>query len=1277
MNKLILTVVAAAGLLPTFAKGILDVPVAAPSNRLYLADMPTRLWWNADWKKRAPLLVSNTARASVANAAIDVILDFGEKVDPKSVRVTTPWEVEVPCVAKEVRVESSSPRKDLIQLVFQTELRALENKPFFVYWDNPQAAEKTLLTPLLVEANEDEVRLANGAIDVVFDNRHRTEGLLKSIRIAGSPARNELLWRTTEFAWDGFSFGRGPWSAASVVFDTPLKKTVRFTAKDGMTVDFSLYADSSRIDWSYRGTNGGNFGTHVGVSWAPGGGCAWDDFYYMGSAGKVVTMRAALDHVTDCMRSPEYYGFPWISEGWYALSDRKTRDTVGVIFDRRAAQGFWYLGGGQHSGEMVSFNLQQIRRGAKKDAPPLGGSGAIYAKVGDWKDVKNEHDYLVSPPCVLLGETQAYAPIAAKIPRLDHDFCVNVNVGGWRASKPLPGDEWARNIMHHIRALGANCMLHGQLTDYGWLDLELTKDQYEEFAAFHRDYCEKRGRKATIPEWSPERFDGSRFRKMSGEAHRQGLAVMAWSGAIPGVDGYGNAWDDRTFDIAMKIQALFPKVGQDSVDDHLTGGEGQNLPRDLVKANGGSTAYWLWKNPRDWFDARKKMAEKMRKKYAYSKKIAPDKPVMNFTSDNGELEREMTLTYETGALDTMFNEFVAGMDYTKTKHTAKRLRAFFDNEPGRTIWAHYYFMDVFNYENRIAQTELPFICGINGFSQESITYENFGRDAFEISADFSRLAFHTLMGPKAAKMAPVKNLAVLRDMTCFEEDILKRRYSPRGWWQASQHDLRVNSFAEVYNLNYDVVLNPFFTEDSLKRYKVVYIPNDEVFSEDLAEELKDFVEEGGGAIVEGETAGSNDEMTELELKDGEVKALGKGKIVWTKEILTDKLLKRDPKAIARFYELMAAVGGENPFSVAGSKTLDGQLQSSSEGLFLGVFNRGNAADTGKVSLANQTLEQLKHSNTLFVLDVKSGVRQAYTGAFDIVVAPRQCGFYLIGDDAFTAIPKATEAAWAGPAARVDCPQGAAVLKPADPDFRPAVAVELAGSVITRSKERGIASVRFSYADEEKIPTGLKPFSDKAFSKAIKGAAYLHVAGEMKDSDAVFAAHAEELKDLLKRGGAILFDRQHEFGQNAAKFLKDIGVANPFVGSVYKRKDWDDRYEWNASMPTNHAFVTSVGKKPRHCTGGGGYIRGFANWDKEKQFAPYLSASAPDHAVVVIQDNVCGKGKVVFNSLSRTFNDWYENAAFGDAVLSWFIGLPVEEHLKKTQDFIGGPGEPVK
>lgn len=1248
------------------ARGILDVPVAEPTNRLYFADMPTRLWWNADWTRRAPILVSNVSRERVADAPIDIVVDLGEKVDPKEIRVVTPWETEVPSCAWA--------NGDKVEIVFLTELRELENKMFFVYWGNPKATAARPFSTLNIRSGDGETRLSNGAIDVVFDDQHQTEGLIKSIRVAGSPARNELLWRTTGYAWEGFSFkaggkDQGEWSKGEVVVDTPLRKTVRYTCAKA-EIDFTLYANATRLDWSYRLAKGVN-NASVGVSWAAGGGCTADDLYYTGTAGKVLTMRAALDCVTDCIPNPLYYGFPWISDGWYAIRDRKTHDTVGLVFDRAAVTSFGYLGAGQHTGENMSFGLQS-RVDAKKGETATG-AGALVARVGGWQDVRREHAFLKDRPRVFLGETQAYAPIAPKVPRLDRDFCINVNVGGWKSSTPLKGDDWAPNIMSHIREFGANVILHGQLTDYGWQDLKLTKEQYDEFAAYQREYCSKRRWNPPIPEWSPERFDGSRFRKMSDAAHRQGLAVMAWNGTVPGVSGYGDLFDEREFDIGMKVQALFPLIGQDSVFSGLTGGEGAPVPQELAKKN--KTYYWLWEDPREFFESRKQAAKLMKRVYDYSHKVAPDKPVMNFMSDNGELGREMCLTYQIGTLDTMLNEFVSHLDFTKTKHTAKRLRAFFDNEAGRTIWHHHYFMS-FDYDNRIGNAELPFICGINGVSQESMTYENFHRDAFDIMGDFNRLAFHTRMGPKAAKMAPVKNLAVLRDMRCFEEDILKRRYTNRGWWQASLYDLRVNSFAEALNYNYDIVLDPFCKRDSLARYKALYVPDDDVLSEELAKEILFYVEAGGGAVFEGAAGDGNKVMQGLALKDGEVKALGKGRVVWTKDVLTDRMIKGDAKAIARMKEIVASVGGVETHTVAGSKTLDSVLQASKEGMLLGVYNRGKAEDRGLVSVNSSTLQPRNASTSLYVLDVKKGVRFAYTNGFEIAVGPQQCGFYLIGDDAFTAIPKATEVAWAGPAAATFNPQGTPVKKADDPDFKPHRAVELVTASIRRSQENGILRTQFSFADEDKMPKGMKPYSAKAFAKALKDADYLHLQAPADEVDAVFADCADDLKAFLQRGGGILFDRYAAIGKSAAKFLADAGVDNPYVKAVRRKKEWDGGMAWNEALTTNHPFVVTMSENDRKVLmrGASGHDIAFGAWNREKQVPVFLVKRDRSFATVIIQDKVLGKGKVFFNTLDRSFNDWYEYTQYGNAVLSWLIGMPADVHRKKAEAYAGGPGE---
>lgn len=92
---------------------------------------------------------------------------------------------------------------------------------------------------------------------------------------------------------------------------------------------------------------------------------------------------------------------------------------------------------------------------------------------------------------------------------------------------------------------------------------------------------------------------------------------------------------------------------------------------------------------------------------------------------------------------------------------------------------------------------------------------------------------------------------------------------------------------------------------------------------------------------------------------------------------------------------------------------------------------------------------------------------------------------------------------------------------------------------------------------------------------------------------------------------------------------------------------------------------------------GGHDIAFTDWSKERQEPLYFVSRDRGFATALIQQNVLGKGKVVFNALSRSFNDWYENKIFGNAVLSWLIGMPTDEHRKKSEAYTGGPGEEVK
>ena len=1284
------------------AKSMIDIPVSTCANAAYLSSAEDCQWWNAAWKKRAAILVSNMAKVRTPKTTIDFVLDVGEAIDPASVRIVTPWGVEIPCVAER--------NSDALRILFQTDLREMENRPFFVYWDNPLANPAKVRNAFSLDVDENEVYVNNGAVEVVFDNRHRTSGLIRKLKVNGSPTPDSLLWRTTGYAWEGFFFetekqqkpttqdtskvssgneldaqihkpdSYDGWSKAVVTANNAFKKTITFTNVYA-AVDFTFYAGESRVDYAYRLAPNMKTAT-IGVSWACGGGIAHDDFYYPGLSGKVMTRRAALDWVTDCEPVPmECTRYPWFGEGWYAFCDRNTRDVVGMAFDMDSFTGPTYLAGATHCGEIARMRFQH--KPSKDEC--AAGSGALVASVGDYKVVKDAYAMLKDRPRVFVAKVQPYRDIPVKRRDLAHDFCVNYCDFGWKCGKPLPGDEWADNIMNHLRERGANTIC---LTGYSWTDLPISKELYDRICA----YSTKNRNNFKAPEFNAKNFSTAKLERVCDAAHAKGMAVCLWHGSIPGVFPYGDKFDPELQAISCELQPLYAECGADSVFNTLGGEEHVRLPKELQQRFGRD--FWKWDDTAPYFDSRRTVADYMRKFFDNARKTAPDARVMVFNSDNDELAREMLMAYYPGVMDTLFCEFVAGNDVVKIKHVAKRLRSYFDNEPGRTIHVHYYEMKL-DYAHRIYQNEVPFICGINGFSNETISYEHTEPENSQFQADFYRLAEYTRLGEKAAKMAPVKYLAVLRDTACLEADIAKHRTLLQGYgYISSCHDSRVKSFARIPSLSYDVVMTPYFKEDSLKRYKAVYLTDDEELPDGLVKEALAYVEQGGGLVLEGcaieKFRGLAVDKTK-EWKDGEVVEYGKGKMVWTKEVLTDRLLKTGAKASggASIAKLVASVAGDDPL-VIDNPSLDGILQSSSEGMFLGVYNHAKTSATGTVRLNPDTLAP-KNSKTFYVLDVRSGKRCAYTNGFEIAVGPEQCGFYLIGDEKFTAIPEAVEAAWCGAMTTATVPNGAKWKSAADASFVPRHCVEFVtpttrgGAKIERSEKAMLVRHRFcanedammekSKADDfdswmVKNAYGAKCYTPKACASALEKASYVHIQCDGADCDAMFADCKEELKALLKRGGGLLFMRT-EPGPNASKFLEEVGVFNPWPST---KDGLSEPAKWSPDVSTNHPLFAAKGtwfnskiRAPRK----------FAKWDKDKQYAPYVDELEPEYALMVIQEKVLGAGMVIFSHNRSCFTDWYENYEHGDGVLSLLLGMSVKEHALKVEAQNGGPGTVVE
>jgi len=1284
MNRLHAVLSLSAGFLlvvPSASAGSADWTLAAVSNTAYLASMPTRPWWDDAWSRRAPLLVSSTADAPMPNTLVDCVVDFGEAVNPEDVRVVTPWETSVDCVCEKVGDNSSSSRMDRrilsptptqnsnsIRLLFRTSLRPRENKPFLVYWgrekqkDNihcPPPPASSTFSLLRMRVTDDEVRLSNGLLDIVFDNLHRTPGLIRSIHVVGSTAPNELMERATGYAWNGFSLHVANgiplvWSKARVVSDNAFVKSVAFDSEFA-TMTFSLRAESRRLDYAYELKKGRN-AAHFGISWGCGGGAAYDDIVYRGISGKDLATRAALDHCTDCMKEPGYSFRPYLSEGWLAIRDRRARDVVGFVFDRASLWGFDYWGHAQAAGESCSPAF--CHRIVKDE--PTGGAGALVALMGTYEDVRDEYLRIKDAPAIFVGKTQARAVIPVKIPRLDRDYIADYNLGpgagaGWASGEPLAGAEWATNIIEHLRAYGANTVRIG---NPNWFQLPVTKELY--------DLAIKRlgKRPDWVPEWPLESPSAKMLVVETAAAHAKGMAANIWGGYIAGFPQLGkDRFNEEDVKLDIELQNRFPKVGVDCVYNGRAQGEGPVCP-DGVNRN----------DLKRFFEGQDRNTELVKRFCRESKKLNPDKPVVMWNSEGGDANRDMCLSDQAGFFDTCMVEIMPQIwDFGSCKYTAKRMRAFFDNEAGRTVHHHYFFFHP-DPKYRVSNLEMPYICGVNGFSHENLTYENFDRELSEIAADFHRFTEYTGLREKVAKMAPVSPLGVFRDHTLFRHDVLTGA-TGGAYGARTRSDWRLQRLSQVPNFAFDIVVNRYFTAKALAKYRVVYVPENEVFSDACAEELVAYVKAGGAALLDGEKMRMAPALKALNLQDGKVQDLGKGKIVWVKPVMPDANWNN-----GWFRNLVRSLGAEDPYTLE-SGALDSILQSSSEGFFLGVLNAGADRASGRVTIrglgqrSRSTKEENVHSptptlnsNSLFVLDVKNGIRVPYaTNGFEVVVGPQSCGFYLIGDEKFTALPEVRQGVWTGARAWASHPAGQKTIVNTATNFTKAVAIEIAKKdanghqLIRRSQDGRLERIRF----------GLDEYDPEVLKRALSRATYVHLRGDANAwdpgkpcFDAMFKDCADDLKALLKRGGGLLFDMTPP-GESARAFLKEIGVDDPYA-TVENAKE--DKGVWGKTVGKDHPLHDNLYQWRRFQM-----RRVFPKWSAE-QTAPIRAAYDDGKAVVVTQDKVLGAGKVVFSENMAAFTDWYENREYGDRVISWFIGMPVKEHADKVELQNGGPGE---
>lgn len=153
------------------------------------------------------------------------------------------------------------------------------------------------------------------------------------------------------------------------------------------------------------------------------------------------------------------------------------------------------------------------------------------------------------------------------------------------------------------------------------------------------------------------------------------------------------------------------------------------------------------------------------------------------------------------------------------------------------------------------------------------------------------------------------------------------------------------------------------------------------------------------------------------------------------------------------------------------------------------------------------------------------------------------------------------------------------------------------------------------------------------------------------------AYREAVRKFLEDGGTIIFDMGAPMEKDTLSFLNDIGVSIPRPGWIQ-----------GVSGEQVYPVISEIEKEKNHPILNFPYklqpaehlkwCGTFVSWS-ENQIAPLRASADPKYAVMVIQENVCGKGKVIFNGVNNIFAHATRGEIYASNIFSYIFGEEVK------------------
>ena len=806
----------------SFSENVLVSP-----NALYLRSLPDKPWWSEKEDFRIPVLITEPVGMKRRNSPVSVICDFPDDTAVSSIRVVTPYGEEI---ASQTKVLDEEKKK--IEVVFLLDILEKEQLPLFIYYGKKEVKIPNYPTDLILKEAPMHYLLSNNRIEVEILKRPapRFNSLIRTLRSHGQEF-SQIASLFDHFLPGGHIEIIKWGTEAKVIENGPIRKSIQFDDGDSR-ITYSLYPNSNVLFYYYSG----NGALRRTTTFRAGGDTINDYLYYESKKG---IKRLEIDFGSDAEEQKKYRLAPHLKEGWLAFCDHKKQEVVGELFEPEGGIADLFL---HWSGHRTTISTPYKKGGI---------TGALFCDRGDFRLLRKSYIGWKSPLLVSIGQVQPFREIKPSVPAWGKEFLrgYHFNYGWW-----LKQDETSAKVMiDNIKKLGGNYIVPWS-GSRGMIKLS--------------DFFPSQ-----VPYPGMTEKDLNFLDEIIEQAHQNGVEVTK-GGAFPwdfskycsfaSPNGNKEQEFSAVLGIGHDVFVQYAKENAAHNIDSLTLLEEFRLPPYLFDEEKEKFRGIYHMEPPEKIDYFKlnepahynsflfgmnAITSLLRDMAKSAREVNPDISLIQITAPSNMTigGHYHDLETQTDFLTTTFSDLYMD-DINYLDYSLKYIKgAVGNNKPVITLTGWNLPRD----SSRMI-TFLHLFCGTGSISCATTTVaHSMDPEGLLGAKEVYNLLDYTELEKYLVKCFQMKFVGIFRDRDNFFGEIKRGNYQ-KG--RLSYTDQRIKELSNgLKNLPTDIIFSKYFTSSLISPYKVIIVPDDPDFSDRNAETIKNYVKEGGIAILEGDT----------------------------------------------------------------------------------------------------------------------------------------------------------------------------------------------------------------------------------------------------------------------------------------------------------------------------------------------------------------------------------------------------------------------------------------